>query len=128
MTTYNELAGLRVNYLGSDPTLNTGNEGQVWYNSTSGTLKSLVQIKAWSAGSNMSTARYDLSGAGTQTAGLAFAGSTGTRSNATEEYSGYTWSTGGNYPISVSILMVGKFSKIQKQLFKELFRKIFPHF
>ena len=57
MTTYNELAGLRVNYLSSDPTLNSGNEGQVWYNSTSGTLKSLVQLKAWSAGSNLSTAR-----------------------------------------------------------------------
>jgi hypothetical protein len=49
MTTYNELAGLRVNYLSSDPTLNSGNEGQVWYNSTTGTLRSLVQNKAWSA-------------------------------------------------------------------------------
>jgi hypothetical protein len=73
MTTYNELAGLRVNYLGSDPTLNTGNEGQVWYNSTTGTLRSLVQLKAWSGG-NMSTARFLLAGAGTQTAGLAFGG------------------------------------------------------
>jgi hypothetical protein len=74
MTTYNELAGLRVNYLGSDPTLNTGNEGQVWYNSTTGTLRSLVQLKAWSAGSNMTTARRGLGGAGTQTAGLAIGG------------------------------------------------------
>jgi len=98
MTTYNELAGLRVNYLGSDPTLNTGNEGQVWYNSTSGTLKSLVQIKAWSAGSNMGTARVYLAGCGTQTAGLGFGGvvPTPANSNATEEYSGYTWATGGN--------------------------------
>ena len=75
MTTYNELAGLRVNYVSSDPTLNTGNEGQVWYNSTSGTLKSLVQLKAWSSASNMGTARYNLGGAGIQTAGLAFGGS-----------------------------------------------------
>ena len=88
MTTYNELAGLRVNYLGSDPTLNTGNEGQVWYNSTSGTLKSLVQIKAWSAASNMGTARYELGGTGTQTAGLAFGGYITARSAATEEYTG----------------------------------------
>jgi hypothetical protein len=57
MTTYNELAGFRVNYLSSDPTLNSGNEGQVWYNSTSGQLKSLVQIKSWAAGGNLSTAR-----------------------------------------------------------------------
>jgi len=76
MTTYNQLAGLRVNYLGSDPTLNTGNEGQVWYNSTSGTLKSLVQIKAWSSASNLPAATRFLAGAGTQTAGLAFGGLT----------------------------------------------------
>ena len=88
MTTYNELAGLRVNYLGSDPTLNTGNEGQVWYNSTSGTLKSLVQIKAWSSGLNMTTARRAMGSAGTQTAGLAFGGNTGSNTAATEEWSG----------------------------------------
>jgi hypothetical protein len=74
MTTYNELAGLRVNYLGSDPTLNTGNEGQVWYNSTTGTLRALVQLKAWSSAGNMNTARAGLAGAGTQTAGLGFGG------------------------------------------------------
>jgi hypothetical protein len=67
MTTYNELAGYRVNYLSTDPTLNSGNEGQVWYNSTSGKLKALVQIKSWSAGGNMATARANPAGAGTQT-------------------------------------------------------------
>ena len=92
MTTYNELAGLRVNYLGSDPTLNTGNEGQVWYNSTTGTLRALVQIKAWSAASNMGTARQDLAGAGTQTAGLAFGGGSPTTA-ATEEFTGAFLST-----------------------------------
>jgi hypothetical protein len=76
MTTYNELAGFRVNYLSTDPTLNSGNEGQVWYNSTSGKLKSLVQIKSWSAGGNMATARASLAGAGTQTEGLGFGGFT----------------------------------------------------
>jgi hypothetical protein len=39
-------------------------------------LKSLVQIKAWSAGGNMGTARKGLGGAGTQTAGLGFGGNT----------------------------------------------------
>jgi hypothetical protein len=95
MTTYNELAGFRVNYLSSDPTLNSGNEGQVWYNSTSGQLKSLVQIKSWAAGGNLSTARRTLAGAGTQTAGLAFGGFTA-NSNATEEYNGSSWTAGGN--------------------------------
>ena len=98
MTTYNQLAGYRVNYLGSDPTLNTGNEGQVWYNSTSGTLKSLVKISAWTSAGSMGTARYALGSAGTQTAGLGFGGSppfaVGLAS--TEAYSGYTWTAGGN--------------------------------
>jgi hypothetical protein len=72
MTAYSDIRGYRVKYLASDPTLNTSTEGQVWYNSTEGVLKSLVQIKAWSAGGNMGTARYYLAGAGTQTAGLSF--------------------------------------------------------
>jgi hypothetical protein len=46
----------------------------VWYNSTSGQLKALVQIKSWAAGGNMATARSNLAGAGTQTAGLGFGG------------------------------------------------------
>jgi hypothetical protein len=55
-----------------------------------------VQLKAWSSGANMGTARYRLAGAGTQTAGLAFGGYTTANTNATEEYSGYTWAAGGN--------------------------------
>lgn len=97
MTTYNELAGYRVNYLSTDPTLNSGNEGQVWYNSTSGTLKSLVQLKAWSAGGNMATARRGSANMGTQTAGAVAGGQAAPAyTNATEEYSGYTWAAGGN--------------------------------
>jgi hypothetical protein len=96
MTTYNQLAGFRVNYLSTDPTLNSGNEGQVWYNSTSGKLKALVQIKSWAAGGSLSTARERLAGAGTQTAGLGFGGTTGAVSAATEEYNGSAWTGGGN--------------------------------
>ena len=89
MTTYNQLAGYRVNYLSTDPTLNSGNEGQVWYNSTTGKLRSLVQIKAWSAGGSLSTARNQLGGVGTQTVGLAFGGYTATAdTTATEEWTG----------------------------------------
>ena len=100
MTTYNELAGLKVNYLGSDPTLNSGNEGQVWYNSATGTLKSLVQLKAWSAAANLPVAKNEAGSDGTSTAGWTAGGSTGPAANtgttATEEYSGYTWASGGN--------------------------------
>jgi len=99
MSEYSGIRGTRVKYLASDPTLNTSTEGQVWYNSTSSTLKSLVQIKATSSGANMSTARGVLGGAGTQTAALGFGGYTWTPpavKNSTEEYSGYSWNNGGN--------------------------------
>jgi hypothetical protein len=43
---------------------------------------------------DLNTARFELGGAGTQTAGLAFAGDTpGSRSSATEEYNGATWTS-----------------------------------
>jgi hypothetical protein len=51
---------------------------------------------AWASGGNMGTARNSLAGAGTQTAGLGFGGSTGSFSNATEEYDGSSWGPGGN--------------------------------
>ena len=47
MATYEEIYGKRVEVLSSDPTLSSAYEGQVWYNSTSGTLKSVVNFGAW---------------------------------------------------------------------------------
>ena len=89
MSEYSGIRGTRVKYLASDPTLNTSTEGQVWYNSTSGTLKSLVQIKAWSAGGNLNNSIRNLGGAGTQTAALA-AGAGSSPYAQTEEFTGET--------------------------------------
>ena len=96
MTDYSGIKGTRVKYLSSDPTLNTTTEGQVWYNSTSGTLKSLVQVKAWSSGGNMGTARYLIGSFGAQDAAVGFGGYSGGYKNETEEYTGFTWRGGGN--------------------------------
>ena len=96
MADYNEIKGQKVQYLSSDPTLTSANEGQVWYNTTTGTLKGLSQIKAWSSGGNMGTARRFLGGAGTQTAALGFGGYVTGQSTATEEYSGFNWTASGN--------------------------------
>jgi hypothetical protein len=101
MTEYSGIRGTRVKYLSSDPTLNTSTEGQVWYNSTEGTLKSLVQIKATSAGGTLATARSGISGGGAspQTAGIVFGGQINpatTNTAATEEYNGFSWANGGN--------------------------------
>ena len=96
MAEYESIHGTRVRYLSSDPTLTeSSTEGQVWYNSTSGTNKVLSQIKAWSSSGSLNTARKELAGAGTQTATLAFGGNSGPPSPAstvTEEYNGFSWS------------------------------------
>jgi hypothetical protein len=103
MADYADIYGKRVKELTNDPTLTSSYEGQVWYNENSGTLRSLVEIKAWSSGGNLNKGRYELGGVGTQTAGLAFGGNravsapTGLQTD-TEEYSGYSWSTGGALP------------------------------
>jgi hypothetical protein len=70
MSEYKSIKGFSIQNLSADP-VNT-NEGQVWYNSTSGSLKSssLVTAGSWASGGNLNTARGYLAGAGTQTAGL----------------------------------------------------------
>lgn len=106
MTAYSDIRGYRVKYLASDPTLNTSTEGQVWYNSTEGVLKSLVQIKAWSAGGNLPAVRSGSGGAGIQTAALNIGGENGAAIfGTTEEYSGYTWAAGGTLNSSPSFFM-----------------------
>ena len=53
MAGYNEIRGLRVKYLSADPS--NPEDGQVWYNSTTGTLRVQgIGVAAWSSGSNMS--------------------------------------------------------------------------
>ena len=74
MTTYKELFGKYVQNYASDPT-STDAEGQIWYNSTSGTFKTaLGSYGVWSAGGNMNTGRTEIVGTGTQTAALAAMG------------------------------------------------------
>src|SRR6056300_1022983 len=54
----------------SDPT--PVGAGDVWYNTTSNALKSVVSLEAWSSGAPLITGRQNLAGAGTQTSSLAF--------------------------------------------------------
>ena len=98
MADYQNIRGMRVKYLSADPS-NIA-DGEVWYNSTSGTLKIQQLTEATSSVNNMNTGRYALGSAGTLTAGLAAAGdlfpSPSRGSNATEEYDGTTWVSGNN--------------------------------
>ena len=99
MAEYESIHGTKVKYLSSNPTLDSSTEGQVWYNSNSGTNKVLSQIKAWSSGGNMAVVRRESGAAGTQTASVVFGGGLppgNPDSNATEEYNGATYTTSGN--------------------------------
>ena len=73
MTTYKEIFGKQIKQLSTDPT-DAGAEGQVWFNTTSGTFKSIVASGAWSSGAPTINFTNSGGGAGTQTAGLGFGG------------------------------------------------------
>ena len=89
MATYEEIYGKRVDVLASDPTLTAANEGQVWYNSTTGTLRGVVSFAAWSSTNPMTaTSNGGFSFGHTQNAVTAAGGyGPGTNfSNKAEEY------------------------------------------
>jgi hypothetical protein len=55
-----------------------------------------IMVLTWTGGGNLGTARREIAGCGTQTAGLGFGGYNGsTVPGATEEYDGSTWTAGG---------------------------------
>ena len=92
MAAYTGIQGQNILIVSSDPANPT--EGQIWYNSTSNLLKGQKYVEAWSSGGNLNTARADLSGTGTQTAALAYAG--GPAGNTTESYNGSSWTSLGS--------------------------------
>lgn len=95
MATYEEIYGKRVKEFDSDPTLESSYEGQVWYDKSSGTLRTVVSFASFSSSSPVSTARYSAAFGGPQTANFVAAGAPGNIAS-TEEYNGSGWSAGGN--------------------------------
>jgi hypothetical protein len=94
MAEYINIKGQSIEVVASDPANPT--LGQIWYNSTSNTLKGggVTTAGSWATGNNLNTARSRLAGAGTQTAALAFGGTPpATVTGATEEYDGSTWTS-----------------------------------
>jgi hypothetical protein len=112
MAQYTGIQGQNILIVSSDPANPV--EGQIWYNTTSNTLKGyqFAAINTWASGGNMNgQPRGLIGGAGIQTAALAFGGETDpvgpapqTTTNVSEEYDGTTWTSGGNYPIYVRSL------------------------
>ena len=96
MATYEEIHGKRVETFSSDPTLDSSYEGQVWFNSTSGTLKTVVASDAFISGTPMPVGKSTYHRAGTMTAGLFCAGNASTGfTTSTEEWNGSGFSQGG---------------------------------
>ena len=96
MATYKEIVGQKITKVTSDPS--EPKTGQMWYNSTTGTLRGLSIVSAWSSGSPLINikARFTQGGVGTQTSALAVGGQdpAGVQTQ-TEEYNGTGWSAGG---------------------------------
>ena len=97
MSTYKALVGKKIKSVSSDPSDSA--DGQMWYNTTTQSLRGLAIIEAWSSTSPIPAITSVSGGAGTQTAGLIFGGYDGDASdetNRTLEYNGSGFSTGGN--------------------------------
>ena len=91
MSNYEDIYGKRVKELSADPTLNSSYEGQVWYNSTEGVLKSVVSFAAFSSGGPLSSPRIQMGGIGSTNSAAIAAG--GGPSSDSEEYNGVGWTT-----------------------------------
>ena len=93
MTDYKAIVGKGIKVVSTNLD-NAEAEGQIWFNSTTGEFKDVVNIEAWSSASPLSTPRFNMGSGNTPvTAGLIFGGSG--KSTATENYDGTNWSTGG---------------------------------
>ena len=102
MATYEEIYGKRVKEFDSDPTLENSYEGQVWYDKSTGVLKSVISFSAFSSATPMSNARSQaIAGIGTKDATIAAGLSTS--DGTSEEYNGTGWSSGGtlNNPATI---------------------------
>ena len=95
MSTYREIVGKKIKKVSSDPS--SGTEGEMWYNSTTGTLRGPAVTKAWSSASPQIYANFGGGRAGTQTAALGCGGYASSPnppsgpSSSTSEYDGSSW-------------------------------------
>ena len=87
--------GYAIKSVASDPP--SLNVGEIFYNSTAGAFKALVNVEAWSSGAPMISAKKAAMPGGIQTAAFTAGGNDGPGNvNSTFEYNGSGFSTGGN--------------------------------
>ena len=94
MTTYKELTGVLIKRQTTNP--GDPGTGEVWYNNSSGNLKSLAITSAWRSSAPLIVARDAAGSAGTQSTATIFGGNINPgNTNATDEYDGTGFSSGG---------------------------------
>ena len=105
MATYREIHGKAIKSLSTDPSAET-DAGQIWYNTSSNTFKSIVNLEAWISGSNMIAGKTEGGSLphSPSTAGLAGGGSnpagwTGSL-NTTASWNGTGWSSEPNMNVA----------------------------
>ena len=101
MATFKAIRGFKIKSLATDPSPLA--EGQIWYNSTSGTLKVAPLVASWASGTSITTARAAMGAGGVPTAAWIAGGKTNNTptnvtTNVTEEYNGSSWTAGGTMP------------------------------
>jgi len=104
MATYKEISGFNIKSLATDPSNLL--EGEIWYNSTSGTLKvAPILPGTWASGGTVPQAVQGGGSGGTQTAawiagGLQYPGDT---KNKSWTYNGTSWTAAPNIPANYFI-------------------------
>ena len=94
MAAYKDLVGQKITKVTSNP--GEPKTGQMWYNSTTGNLKGLSILEAFSSASPLSTGRFNSGAGGTTSATWIAGGYEPSASNKTEEFNGTGFSSGGN--------------------------------
>ena len=91
MADYSTIKGFNVQVLSADPP--APQDGQVWYNTTTGTMKAYGQIGtgAWTAGGGLNNAMQEAGGVGTPGAAIVAGGSPPPTGKVAETYDGSSW-------------------------------------
>ena len=91
MAAYTGIQGQNILIVSSDPSDPT--EGQIWYNTTSNSLKGyqFVSANTWASGGSLNTGRQSAGSAGIQTAALFYGGFSTAATGASESYNGTSW-------------------------------------
>jgi len=99
MSTYRKLHGRSIQAVTTDPTESVA-EGQVWYNTTSDTFKTVLTQESWVASSKMNTPRATMAGGGIRTSAIISGKNGANPSDAAlaESYNGTGWTSLTNVP------------------------------